>query len=124
MQCVTDFIGNSFVVRRPFFASCLQQIIKSYASRHRKAFRRKHIPYIFRDQNHYQPHEIIHFPFKYKCFYEQSFHNHKTNHLFVRFRLVYFNCILFISLIKYLTFFIRFARVKENLFQFSMLKCS
>lgn len=42
MQCVANFIGNSFVVqRRLFAASCLKQI-KSYASRHRKAFRRKH----------------------------------------------------------------------------------
>lgn len=41
MQCVADFIGNSFVVQRRSFASCLKQI-KSYASRHRKAFRRKH----------------------------------------------------------------------------------
>lgn len=56
MQCVADFIGNSFVERR-LFASCLQQI-KSYASRHRKAFRRKHFFSIIHHHHHHH-HEII-----------------------------------------------------------------
>lgn len=54
MQCVADFIGNSFVVQRQLllFASCLTHQIKSYALRHRKAFRRKHFSNIIHHHLH------------------------------------------------------------------------
>lgn len=120
MQCVADFIGNSFVVQRRLFASCLQQI-KSYASRHRKAIRRKHIPSIIHP--YHQNYKII--DFLIRCFYDHQFQGTQIIHSVTA--LIYFICISFISinfLIKQLIFCIRFASVKQDHFLICPLKCS
>lgn len=125
MQCFADFIGNSFVIQPRFFASCLKQI-KSYASRHRKAFRRKHIPSTIH-RNHplhqHQHYDIIDA--------NHQFQNFNIIHSFINLNnaLAHFICILFISIsfilpIRYLIFYIRFASVKQDHFLNFPLKCS
>lgn len=108
MQCVADFIGNSFVVQRRLFASCLQQI-KSYASRHRKAFRRKHFFGIIHHHHHYHHHHqgIIDSTIRDSNLIHSIIHLNNSLHT------VHLVCISFTSfitsIIKQLILYLRFA---------------
>lgn len=108
MQCVADFIGNSFVVQRRLFASCLQQI-KSYASRHRKAFRRKHFLTIIHHQNHH--HELINSTAMNH--HIENFIHHAIFNLNIALHTVHLICIftsfIISSITKQLILYLRFA---------------